>query len=357
MHEGLRPAEDELVRRAVATLPPMSDDALAAGRAALLAKIGETRDQPGPAVARRSRRAVWLMPATAAATVAAVAAGVLAGQSLLRTNTGVGPEPAARAAVADLLMRASAAPTGDVVLRPGQYLYVQDRTLVMPSADNCRNPCIEWAYLTDETYQTWVPADPTQQWMQRRTSSGAKKWLKGTPADLAGFPPNGGLVLGEWKAVGGNWFGPEKPSFENPTPAYLATLPRDPRQLYAVLRAEAGDWSSQPAAILQVVQNGLESGLIPADLRKAVYRALTYLPTLHVIGKATDMDGRPGVALGVTDNWDGPQVDEIIINPTTGQYLGSRAVMTANWEGLKAGTVIGNSAVTTKVVSGPGETT
>jgi hypothetical protein len=350
MHDGMRPAEDDLVKRAVAKMPLMSDDAFAAGRAALLAKIGKTGDQPDPAVARRSRRAVWLM---SAAAVAALLAGLLAGPSFLRANTDDSPEPAASAAVADLLLRASAAPTGDVVLKPGQYLYVQDRTLVMPSADNCRNPCIEWAYLTDETYQTWVPADPAQKWMQRRTSSGVKKWLKGSPADLPSYPM---LVLGEWKAVNGNWFSPEKPGFENPTPAYLATLPRNPRQLYAMLRAEAGDWSSQPAAILQVVSSGLESGLIPADLRKAVFQALTYLPMLHVIGNVTDLDGRPGVALGVTDNSDGPQVDEIIINPTTGQYLGSRWVMTRDWDGLKAGTVVYNSAVTTKVVGSLGQT-
>jgi hypothetical protein len=355
MHEGMRSAEDEMVRRAIAKMPPMSGDAFAAGRATLLARIGETGARPGPAVARRSRRAVWLM---SAAAVAALVAGILAGPSFLRTNTGDGPEPGAVAepaavtAVADLLLRASAAPTGDVVLKPGQYLYVLDRTLVMSSADDCLNPCIEWAYLTDETYQTWVPGDPAQDWMQRRTSSGVKKWLKGTPADLVGMPQD--LVLGEWKAVDGNYFGPMKPSFENPTPAYLATLPRNPRQLYAALRAQAG--SSQPAAILQVVSGGLESGLIPADMRKAVYRALTYLPSLRVIGKATDLDGRPGVALGVADSETNSWTDEIIINPTTGQYLGFRTVATADWDGIKSGTVIGNSAVTTKVVGGLGQT-
>jgi hypothetical protein len=135
MHEGMRPAEDELVRRAIAEMPLMSDDALAAGRTALLAKIGKTGDQPGPAAARRAQRAVWLM---SAAAVAALVAGVLVGppflraSTSLRANTGGGPEPVADAAVTDLLLRASEAPTGDVVLKPGQDLYVQDRTLMMP---------------------------------------------------------------------------------------------------------------------------------------------------------------------------------------------------------------------------------
>jgi hypothetical protein len=48
--------------------------------------------------------------------------------------------------------------------------------------------------------------------------------------------------------------------------------------------------------------------------------------------------------------------DEFIINPATGQYPGFRTVPTASRDGIKAGTIVGNSAVTTTVVGGPGQT-
>ena len=41
----------------------------------------------------------------------------------------------------------------------------------------------------------------------------------------------------------------------------------------------------------------LRSGLVPADLRAALYAALTALPAVKVDGHATDCEGNPRLAL------------------------------------------------------------
>jgi hypothetical protein len=97
----------------------------------------------------------------------------------------------------------------------------------------------------------------------------------------------------------------------------------------------------------------LDTGLIPADLRKAAYQALAYLPNLKVVGQDKDLDGRPGEAFGLVD---GKTLSEITIDPNTGEYLGSRDVLVKDWNGIKTGTVLGSSTLTTKVVAGLGRT-
>lgn len=71
---------------------------------------------------------------------------------------------------------------------------------------------------------------------------------------------------------------------------------------------------------------------------------------------AVDLDGRHGVALGVTT---GATRQEIVIDPRTGLYLGERLVLaqpgSGMWQGLPTGTVADYTAVTTGTVAGPAE--
>ncbi|MEV6606247.1 CU044_5270 family protein [Kutzneria sp. NPDC051319] len=391
MRDGLRPAEDGVVKRAVSELPEMSDEAFDAGRAKLLARMGRTAAEPaaaerafepgaaerafeppgaepgaaeqaaaepdggvqaagGPAAAaavvpmqrRRGRHIAWL---AAAAVVVGVMVVALVGPSVM--PGGDGPEPKIGSAVAAEALSQAASKTGDVVLQPGQFLYVRSRTITGASGDGGLDP-VKWYYTTDETYETWIPADQGQLWEHKRTSSGVKKFLKGSAADL----PKGIQieVLGDWKARGGNFFGDQAVNFWHPTPAYLAALPRDPKQLYVKLRAEAA--GNEGDILLGEIGAGLETGLISADLRKAVFQALAYLPTLKVVGTATDLDGRQGEAFGlVVDS----QLHEMIIDTATGEYLGARTVLVNDWHGIKAGTVLGGSTLTSKVVGAMGQ--
>ncbi|WP_043725737.1 CU044_5270 family protein [Kutzneria sp. 744] len=361
MRDGLRPAEDGVVKRAMSELPEMSDEAFRAGRAKLLARMGRTAAEPGgvpaagepaePAAAvvvpmrrRRGRHIAWL---AAAAVVVGVMVVALVGPSVV--PSGEGSAPRIGSAVAAQALSMAASKTGDVVLRPGQFLYVRDRTMSGGYGSGNYDD-LKYLYLQDETYETWVPADQAQTWEHRRTSSGRKTFLKGSPSDLPNIPDP--MVLGDWKAKGGVPWGNDIPpaSFLYPTPAYLAALPRDPQQLYVRLRTEtAGD---EGVNLLNRIAFGLDTGLIPADLRKAVFQALAYLPNLKVADKVADFDGRRGEGFGiVTDS----QLHELVIDTATGQYLGSRAVLVNDWQGIKAGTVLGSSSLTTKVVGAMGQ--
>ena len=358
MRDGLRPAEDGVVKRAVSELPEMSDEAFAAGRAELLARMGRAAEaEPAPATvvvaeeattapvvplqSRRRRHVVWL---AAAAVVVGVMVVALVGPSVV--PSGDGPAPTIGSAVAAEALSQAASKTGDVVLQPGQFLYVRNSTMTSASGSG-DGDTIRWMYTTDELYETWVPADQGQLWEHKRSSSGVKTFLKGSAVDVPDIPIE---VLGDWKARNGAFFGTDPATFATPSPAYLAALPRDPKQLYVKLRAEAA--GDQGVELLRHIQSGLDSGLIPADLRKAVFQALAYLPNLKIVGHDVDLAGRHGEAFGIEHD---SRLEEVVIDTATGQYLGSRAVLTADWQGLKAGTVLSSSTLTTKVVTAMGQ--
>jgi hypothetical protein len=205
----------------------------------------------------------------------------------------------------------------------------------------------EWMFLTDQTAETWIPADRRATLLHRRSATGPKQWLIGSEEDL----PNGlaERAAGEWRLEGGRWLGDKVPvSFTDPTSDYVSALPRDPRDLYDVLRTEAGSRN-----LVLMVTSGLDTGTYPADVRAAVFQALTRLPGLEVVDRAAVLDDRTGTALGLTTNG---LTEQIVIDPGTGEYLGSRSVQAEDAHGLKAGTVIGTSSFTAEVVSGIGRT-
>ncbi|HEY0495471.1 MAG TPA: hypothetical protein VGD48_06970 [Kutzneria sp.] len=118
--------------------------------------------------------------------------------------------------------------------------------------------------------------------------------------------------------------------------------------LYVRNQAFSGGSGDDGNELLREIGEGLDSGLIPADLRKAVFQALAYLPNLEVTDKAEDFDGRTGEGFGIVHD---SQLEEVVIATATGQYLGSR---TADRQGLKAGTQLWSSSLTTKVVDAMG---
>ncbi|NUT99943.1 MAG: hypothetical protein HOY78_48850, partial [Saccharothrix sp.] len=79
-------------------------------------------------------------------------------------------------------------------------------------------------------------------------------------------------------------------------------------------------------------------------------RALTHLPGLDVTDDAADLDGRRGVALGISE--DGER-QEIILDPATGEVIGERKVSDSMFAGIPKGTVTGYSSITTAVVDAP----
>ncbi|MFC3890474.1 CU044_5270 family protein [Lentzea rhizosphaerae] len=335
MRDETRQVEDETVKWAMADVAPMSDEAFERGRVALLARIDA--EESGKVVPLRRRRRIPLVAAAAAMVV-------IAGAALLAPSL-VSQDKGPNVAAADVLEQAANL-TGDAKLQPGQYLHVlQKATWSMTDYDH------RWMYLQGQTSQTWIPADRKGTWLYRHTRAGGRQWLIGSEKDLpAGFESPIDSE-GEYTSEGGPALHDKiEASFRDPSPEYLATLPLDPRELYRKLRDEVS--GNEGLVFLQMINDGLDSGVYPAAVRSAVYQALTYLPKLEVVDQAATIGGRTGTALGVTEN---ETTEQIVVDQATGEYLGSRTLLAKDAWGLKKGQVIGVSSVTTTVVSGAGQ--
>jgi hypothetical protein len=133
-----------------------------------------------------------------------------------------------------------------------------------------------------------------------------------------------------------------------PSAEFLASLPRDPRQLYDLLRHMPIPVSiSQKEWVLNRVVATLVSGRAPADLRAALYRALALLPGLEVTEQVANLDGHQGTALGYTEH--GVRND-LIVDPATGQFIGERRVIESGHPYLPPDTVFSYTSVSNPVI-------
>jgi hypothetical protein len=219
-----------------------------------------------------------------------------------------------------------------------------------------------FSYLAENLLETWVPADQTQGWLLHRKVTGARKWVQGTEAEAraAGIPVDeAGWPQGEWRARCGDFYAAdegkqpctEPGGWQRPNPRWLAGLPRDPQQLYDRLRADAPRNSRGDAEVLVYAADALRSGLVPADLRAALYRALAKLPGLEITDQQANLDGRVGIAYAMRD---GNTRQEIIIDPATGEFIGERELTTRDLDGMPASTVMSYTSVTSAVVDSIG---
>ena len=318
---------------------PPAEDAFNRTRADLLAAAGA----PAPSAPPRRRWGWW----AAAGTVAAVVASLLVVQTLRTDHV-----PNA-AAVRELNLAADRINAVDEPLGPGEYRYVATHAWWMSTA-------YEYSYLGENLLETWVPADETQMWLWRRDVTGARKWLAGTEAEArADNIPLDDMEWpeGEWQAPCGDWFAEEeqrKPcsmvgSWQSPNDEFMAALPREPAKLYDRLREDVGGRGE--AHMVIYVADILRSGLVPADLRAALYRVLAQVPGLEITEQVANLDGAKGTAFGLSVN--GTR-HEVIIDPATGQFIGERQITDKGFAGVPAGSVTGYTSVTTAVVPAMG---
>jgi hypothetical protein len=337
-------SEEDLDRALAALQPAENPDARAFSRARaellVAASAGESRQEEPPA--RRHRRWGWWVAATAAAV-----AGVLVLQTVQFGDT------LPSAAAESLNAAADKVQTVDQPLAPGQYRYIATHAWWMTSAP-------EFSYLEENLLETWVPADQKQDWLLRRGVTGAREWVVGSEekALAEGYPINeDGGSDGERKAPCGDWYAKDegkKPcsqpgSWQTPNAEFLAALPRDPDELYDRLLTDVGDRGE--THIVTYVADVLRSGLVPADLRAALYRALAKVPGLEITEQVANLNGQKGTSYGILE--DGTRAD-LIIDPATGQFIGEREVAVDGFESIPAGTVMEYTSVTTAVVDGMG---
>jgi hypothetical protein len=155
-----------------------------------------------------------------------------------------------------------------------------------------------------------------------------------------------------------------KPSWTVATPEFLARQPRDPDALLASLRNDTAMGTGSVAPDQRAFANlasALSTGIVPADLRAALYQAARKIPGIQLLQDVVTLDGRRGRAIGLANN--GYRHD-IIISATNGQYIGDRIVVTQDGPGksnanghpdkaLKPGDTYYSNSVTTQITPTP----
>ncbi|MET3919104.1 CU044_5270 family protein [Arthrobacter sp. UYEF20] len=309
----------------------------------------------GPAVislsSRRPRRFVRRTLLLSAAA-AAVLAGVLVASDVLVP----GPHTGATAQAAEVLSNAAAATikTSDPVVTPGQYLKIDTKAVYSTGTVTPDGTQLSWLVRTGG--QVYVPADRNGEWIWNREdrvpdtffSEAAKVEATTRPKSLT----NANVSLaGIQRAPRGAFYGNEQTIInEMPLDEGVRNLPRDPKALLDVIYERTkGHGSSPEEEALITIADTLRIGVIPADLRAALYKSAALIPGITVGDRQATLDGKTGVAIGMEDPDGGGRVD-IIIDPTTGLLIGERNVSLKATADFPAGTATSWTSVQTSVV-------
>jgi hypothetical protein len=324
---------------------PPADDPAARRRARnrLVSRMLDEKPRPRTPSRRRVTRRVVVAIAAAAIT----AAGVIVADSVVVRDQPVG----ATADAATLLNQAADRAIGstDPVVGPDEYLHVTtvgaySTTIIAPEPDFA-------SWLETYTDELFVPGDPANEWVLRRSPP-----VPYRPED-AELAAQHGMVYGDSafteRALEGAFFGePRSGDWGNPTPEFLAELPRDPQRLLDKIRDFAGDAGpSRDGEALVVIADMLRSGIVPGDLRAALFRVAALIPGVELIEEQANLNGQIGVAVGRYESGWGTR-QEIIFDPDTGMVIGEREVLVDRGHGplLPVGSARSWTAVTTEVV-------
>ncbi|MEO6115156.1 MAG: CU044_5270 family protein [Pseudolysinimonas sp.] len=337
--------QDEVtqLRRVRDDIAAPSTTAVNAGRAALLdaaapivtAPIVAAPNVAKPVKAHRGlKRAGW----TSLGVVGA--AGIVAALVLTNVVGLAGWRGGADPAAADTLGQVAAATikTADPIVAPGQYLEVSTVAVYAAIGDT-------GAYLEHQDGQMYIPADHNDEWVWvRDAETVAKTFGPASEKQAAQDAQAAGATEVIRAAKGAFYNGP-------PTDFGLDALPRDPQQLLNyVYRTTAGRGVSSDGAALSFIADTLRTGVVPADLRAGLYKAVAGIPGVTISDRQATLDGRTGIAFG-RDESNGLR-QEIIIDAATGLMIGERQVTLRDGvlPGTPAGTTYGWTAVTTTVV-------
>jgi hypothetical protein len=333
--------QDELtlLRRVRDDVAEPTTAAVNRGRAALLdaaaPKAAASSAAKSPGSHRGLKRAGWTSLGVAGT------AAIVAGLVLTNVVGLAGWRGGADAAAADTLAHAAAAAisNSDPTVGPGQYLQVSTKAVYAAMGD--------WGtYLDHQDGQMYIPADHDDEWV----------WVRDPETVAKTFGPASERQAAEDTKTAGppQVIRAAKGAFYNGGPMDWGfdALPRDPQQLLNyIYRVTAGQDVSPDTAALRFIADTLRTGVVPAELRAVLYRAVAGIPGVSISDRDAALDGRTGVAFG-RDEGNGLR-QEIIIDPTTGLMIGEREVALHDGvlPGVPAGESMGWTAVTTTVVN------
>jgi hypothetical protein len=349
---------DTVLAELRADVPEMSEQAFAAGRARVQAivtpvAVAAAPEQDTTVTPLRKRRLLRSPPRliASAAAVVALVAGVLVVQTLRSDEIA----PIASAAATQLNSAADKIDPIDQPLQPGQYRYVATRSWssalyqlsdkigdLSSKIDDLSGKVMY--YGLEDTSELWVPADPKEDCLLRQTSLSTLVDSDGEKAGESGVELPGPATT-ETRVPCGDFAGG---SWQQPSTQFLASLPRDPGQLYDRLRRDStGHGGDLNEEMFMYATDALSTGLVPADLRAALYRVLAKVPGLEITEKVATLDGLTGTAYGMSAHG---RRDDVIIDPATGDIIGERTIDQDGATGVPAGTVISYVTVSNPVV-------
>ena len=294
--------------------------------------------------------------------LAAAAAAVLVGGIVVADVVAPAGRPGATAEAADVLNKAAAATikTSDPVVKPGQYLKVDTKAVYGAGAQMPDGSDGNWFYSTED--QLYVPADKSADWVWKRgpqvpmgfpdeeTKAFALKLYEQRKAEQppAGkFNPTAGGLL---RLKGGVFEGHERAVLIGTSLKDSASLPRDPQKLLDLIYERTkGAGKTPDIEAFVTIADGLRTGVVPADLRAAMYKAAALIPGVVMADKQATVDGRTGTAIGMPSP-DGGGRQDIIIDPSSGLVIGERNITLKDYPGAPAGTVQSWTAIKTSVV-------
>jgi RNA polymerase sigma-70 factor (ECF subfamily) len=258
--------------------------------------------------------------------------------------------------------------SGDPVVGPGRYTRVV--------TDSWRGQHVYGiTFLDKQRLEVWVPADDKGTWYWRETgrlgarffSAADQRYMRThhpdefTPTVFVASGHNGRMENvgpGEPKIYRTT----TKPDWDFPTPAWLATQPRDPQALLSAIEAAqptpapgTKPKADTPTLAFFQIAHTLSRGFVPADLRAALYRAAIRIPGIELVSSTANIDGRKGIAIGRLEPY-GFLRQEIIFDSAGGQFLGAREIVVhsnAEVAHLPVGATYTSTAVTVSVTGNP----
>jgi hypothetical protein len=334
--------DDELTRSRDRSLMAMQQFVHeAAPKANDAAAMADVADSAAPSVlsARRARRMrIGLTSVAAAAVVAALITGDVVGLAGWRGG--------ATAQAAEVLNNAAqiTIKTADPTVNPGQYLKIQSTNVWSTTSVEADGSSYEW--LDTEKSEMYIPADRGAEWVWQRSGRVPTTFFDAKTKDFVAsqnIQPHPELL----RAASGAFYG----SPGGPFATDMSTRPRDPyRLLNSIYKQTLGHGPSVDGEALVFIADLLRTGIVPADLRAALYKAAAMIPGVTITEGQANLNGRTGVAIGRSEgSVTGRQ--EIIIDPETGQLIGERAILTEPHGSIPAGTAATWTAIETTVVS------
>lgn len=271
------------------------------------------------------------------------------------------PGSADPAAAAVLGLAASAARTViDPAVGPGQYLEVRTDAVYAAMgtteadaevARNERDGNIAdgdlTAFLESEVRAVWVPADLSGEWIEIRCARVPVQTFGSRSETLAAEQGSLGSDARQ-VFVGG--------VTENGSPLGMlgnddaTELPRDPAELLQkIYRDNGAAGPSRDGEALVWIADRLRSGTVSAELRSLFYDTAALIPGVTITEQQVTLNGRTGTAIGRDEGENGFRQD-IVIDPSTGAFIGERQVLLKPVAEMPAGTATGFTSVTTTVV-------